>query len=1119
MTTTIYIILGVVVLLLIGLVVLLVIRNKKAKAAAAGDAAEPAGGDEISLLIRAAEAKLSAAKLESGARVGNLPALLLIGEPGTTKTSVMLHSGIEAELLAGQVYQNNDVAPTRSLNLWFARRMLFVEAGGSLLADSGQWRTLIKKLQPRASVVSRGEQAARAAVVFFDCENFTRQGALEAATASARNLRARLGEISQALGINLPVYVLFTRMDRLPFCLEYIRNLNTEEASQVLGVTLPMVTGRAEGVYGEQETARLSENFERLFRSLADSRPEFLARETDPSKLPPAYEFPREFRKLRPAAVQFLVDLCRPSQLSTGPFLRGFYFTGVRPVIVNESAPVAAAAQAAPQASYDAPAGATGIFSAGARAQAQRQVLAPPSTGSRKVPQWVFLTHLFNDILLADKSAMGASGASTKTSSARRILFLAAASLCLLAAILFTVSFFKNRGLEAQVRDAAQGISTTAAPAGALASANDLRQLDTLRLALERLTGYHRGGAPLGYRWGLYAGDDLYPEARRIYFARFQQLLLLPTQRTIVPFLDGLPAKPGPEYSPTYDALKAYLITTTNHDKSTQEFLPPALMKWWKNDRTVDDERTQLAQKQFDFYAGELKDENPFSSVNDGAAVAHARTYLSQFAGVDRVYAFMLSEAGKNNPPIDFNRQFVDSAKIVVEPHVVPGAFSKGGWAYMKDAIPHADRFFSGEEWVLGKQQVGSIDRAALEQEIRARYNKDFAEEWRKYIKMAAVQRYTGIPDAAQKLGVTSGAQSPLLALLCVASENTAVDDPAVSSIFQPAQTVVPAGCTGKYGGPSNQAYMGALLTLQASLESISSQGAPTEAAAGPTLTNATQAHLAARQVAQAFRADSDLGAPVQKLLEDPITNAEGVLRGLGPADLNKKGKDTCAQLRPILSKFPFSPSSQTDASLQDVNTIFAPKEGVLWQFYEASLQKLVSRQGVPVPGAPIQITPAYQNFLGRASAFTDAAYPNGAANPQLKYSVRAVIGPDTDRVQVTIDGQNAEFVGASAPAKVFTWPGAAHGMQLTVMGKGGASYIYPTYDGLWAVFKFVNDADKRLGTLVEMTLRAGKTGRPVLNQATNQPVTVRLEITANPPVFDKGYFASVGCVTEVAKQ
>ena len=174
----------------------------------------------------------------------------------------MLHSGIEPELLAGQVYQNNDVAPTRTANFWFARRMLFVEAGGSLLADSGQWRALIKKLQPRASVVRQGEQAPRAAVVFFDCENFTRQGAQEAASASARNLRARLGEISQALGINLPVYVLFTQHGPAAvLSAEYVRNLNNEEASQVLGVTLPMVTQRAEGVYGEQETARLSEQF------------------------------------------------------------------------------------------------------------------------------------------------------------------------------------------------------------------------------------------------------------------------------------------------------------------------------------------------------------------------------------------------------------------------------------------------------------------------------------------------------------------------------------------------------------------------------------------------------------------------------------------------------------------------------------------------------------------------------------------------------------------------------------------------------------------------------------------------------------------------------------------
>ena len=105
-------------------------------------------------------------------------------------------------------------------------------------------------------------------------------------TNSAKTLRARLSEISESLGINLPVYVLFTKLDRLPFFTEFVSNLSNEESTQVLGVTLPMTGVRSEGVYAEEETARLTGNFERLFRSLADARPEFLAREDDAANLP-----------------------------------------------------------------------------------------------------------------------------------------------------------------------------------------------------------------------------------------------------------------------------------------------------------------------------------------------------------------------------------------------------------------------------------------------------------------------------------------------------------------------------------------------------------------------------------------------------------------------------------------------------------------------------------------------------------------------------------------------------------------------------------------------------------------------------------------------------------------
>src|SRR5207302_803220 len=61
-----------------------------------------------------------------------------------------------------------------------------------------------------------------------------------------------------------------------------------------------------------------------------------LPRESEPTRIPGAYEFPREFRKVRNMLVQFLVDIGRPSQLRASPFLRGFYFSGVRAVVTQD---------------------------------------------------------------------------------------------------------------------------------------------------------------------------------------------------------------------------------------------------------------------------------------------------------------------------------------------------------------------------------------------------------------------------------------------------------------------------------------------------------------------------------------------------------------------------------------------------------------------------------------------------------------------------------------------------------------------------------------------------------------------------------------------------------------
>src|SRR5580698_1427890 len=288
-------------------------------------------------LIREASARLAQSK--AGAGVANLPMIFVIGDRSTAKTSTILNSGLDPELLAGQVYRDNAVAPTRSANIFFARGTVFVEAGGTLMANPQSWTSLVKKLQPsRLKSLGASGQAPRGVLLCFDLETFTRAGANEAIVNATRYLQARLGEISELLGINFPVYVLFTRADRIPFFAEFVRNLNPDEAGQVVGATVPIRMGASADVYAEEETQRLTWAFNQLFHSFSDQRLLLLPREGDATKLPQAYEFPREFRKLRNSLVQFLVDVCRLSQLRASPFLRGFYCSGVRPVAAPETA-------------------------------------------------------------------------------------------------------------------------------------------------------------------------------------------------------------------------------------------------------------------------------------------------------------------------------------------------------------------------------------------------------------------------------------------------------------------------------------------------------------------------------------------------------------------------------------------------------------------------------------------------------------------------------------------------------------------------------------------------------------------------------------------------------------
>ena len=82
--------------------------------------------------MREAIRRLKDSTLGRGASLGTLPLVFLLGDSGSTKTTIIIHSALDPELLAGQVYQDNNMLPTRVANIWYTRQAIFVDPAGNL---------------------------------------------------------------------------------------------------------------------------------------------------------------------------------------------------------------------------------------------------------------------------------------------------------------------------------------------------------------------------------------------------------------------------------------------------------------------------------------------------------------------------------------------------------------------------------------------------------------------------------------------------------------------------------------------------------------------------------------------------------------------------------------------------------------------------------------------------------------------------------------------------------------------------------------------------------------------------------------------------------------------------
>jgi type VI secretion system protein ImpL len=1081
-------------------------ESAQAQSPQAGAPAAGGGQDPIHGLFLEAANRLKLSPTMRGATLQSLPAILVLGPEKAGKTSLMLHSGIEPELLAGHVFQGSEVIPTKAPNIWLARGALWIEVPAAMAANAAALASIAGHITPgRFSQAFGARTAPRAILLALPKDIPAAAETPDDVAAAARPWNQCLGHIAAAMGAQLPVYILFTMSDGLSGFSEFAFNLGPTELGQSIGATIRPFNPASGGVYAEETSRLINDHFSQIAFSLFDARVPLLSREHERMRAVQHYQFAREFQKLQKQAVQFLVELGKPSQLQVSAFLRGFYFSGVRKVMVESRASAESGSFAVEPVS--APLGATRMLSA----EEMRQMAAGGASAAptqREVSEWLFTTAVFEGVLLRDSAAQSVSASSSGADRARALLYSIALLLGLFFFVAFCISYVRNRSLE---RDLSSG-------AALLADKDNkqpiLQRLDVMRHPVQRLLEYRAGSPPLSMRWTLYQGAVLMPPAQASYCAAIRDQVLEPVARRMTERLAAMPKAAG-DHSGDFSLLKAFMMMTTHPEKADETFLADEITGYWRDSSTTPPAPAaeQLSSAQFRTYGALLPIPEARSACVFQAppnVIPDAQAFLRSLNLNDR-YRSLLDQAGRGIEGVDYNKRFPNPPNIAVsDPKFVPGYFTKQGWVRMQELLNHPETSLKADAWVLGETNELSTDELMkMASDFRTRYQNDYAQAWRDYLAGARVANYANLEDAANKLERMSGPRSVLLNLIAIASEHTAGIDP-MKPLFQPAKAAVPSA---EDFSPAAD-YLAKLDALKNHLLKAAGSTGPAHDQDAQEVRNAAfDAKGSVDGIARNFKGEAD--EAVKRILTEPIRQIDPLLNRQNADAVNGAGTDLCHSVARLSRMLPFALGEQS-ARIDEIQKLLAPDTGDAAQFYKNFLADSVDcldTQCFLKAQHKLQITPAFLHFFSALVNWRTIIYsPRG-----IRLNIRVLQNPDSTlrQMDVSIDGQKLSLTSGGG-AETIVWD-PFHSSQLEVTGQFQDvpdKRPLASATGPWSIFVWLLDTEPGPG----MTIlpRQGRNVAMRLPNGHDMKYHLDVRWSDNRP-FDKAALQFGGCPAVVA--
>ena len=1054
----------------------------------APDPASVATAEELATLkSRMAEALALLKKARLGGdekrSLYELPWYVIIGPPGSGKTTALLNSGLDfplaAHMGAGAV---QGVGGTRNCDWWFTDQAVLLDTAGRYTTqdshatvDKAAWLgflDLLKTQRPRRPV-----DGAFVAISLSDL--LLASEAERAAHAAA--IRTRIQELYSQLGVRLPIYLTLTKLDLVPGFMEFFDNLSREERAQVWGMTFNL----DDGTRGDGPLSQLDSEFEGLELRLNQRLVERLQQERDPARRDLIYGFPQQFGALKGTLQDFLQAVFRPNPYEARVLLRGVYFTSG----TQEGSPIDRLI--------------------GAMAQSMnldRQHLARQTGTGRSY----FIQRLFTDVAFAERGLVGINPAVERRRKwLARGALAASVALVLVVGGVWITSYRANLGYIAQV-------DQRVTPLGQAVQALSPAQRDILSVLPLLNATRHLADDPPGWAegLGLYQGDMLQSEAANVY----RKLLVAVFAPRLVSRVEEQ-LRSGGNSDFRYEGLKAYLMLA-DHAHYDPAFIKAWVSLDWEQHLPRDlppDQRQALNE-----HLKALFERQPPAAHLDDALIDDLRRQLQQLPVAQRVYDrvkrqklpasvsdFRISDAAGRDAALVLVRK---SGKALGDP--LSGFFTVKGYqqAFLLSSLSQSTAL-AEEQWVLGLDQAQQQDAIGLAADVRRLYLQDYIRQWDALLADIDFVPVTNVSQAADVLRVISGPTSPLKKLLQAAARETDLSqlDKAVATQAAPVEgnvdklkqklgsLVGQAPAATPQAGPSMEdpvtehfadlhALVGksdgepaAIDGLLADLNALYVQVSAMVGASGDALLGEAknQASAAAARVSLTAEREPPV---VQGLVKSVVNATTNSMMGGVRNQLNEAWISEVVNVyrQSLAGRYPLVAGSNRDATLDDFGQFFGVG-GIMDSYFRKYLQPYVDTSAATwrwQPGAAqrLGITPSILQTFQRAASIRDAYFRAGGTQPVVRFELKPVAMDATvNQFNLDLDGQQVSYDHGPSRPTALQWPNPSSiGMvRLGIEPPAASGRSGITLDGPWAWFRLLQQSElSNAGSPDRFTLR-----------------------------------------------